>query len=133
MTLNRYTPMPRSEPLKRRARAKPGEAERKAWGQSFTACMCCCRTRVELTTHEIAPRSRTEECFDVCNLLRLCVECHGVLQGSDPALQAAFKLLEDSEHFDLAGLNRLRQRAGDSIQRHEVNLWRDVIQAIRGR
>jgi hypothetical protein len=131
--LRRLTPLSSQlQRLPRKAKAKPGAKERNDWKRQFDHCMCCLR-REPLDTHEIAPRSRTERCFELANLLALCRGCHDVLQGTDAITQAAFKFLEDPETFDLVALNRLRQRAGEAITHQEVKQRVFLIQAIRGR
>lgn len=143
--LNRRTPLRSVKGLARSTtRLKPASPrkvhwqrrealkERETWSRQWTCCMVCLR-RLPLDTHEIVPRSRAAACFVLANLLAVCRFCHDMLQGWLPVVvQCAFKLLGDPEHYDLQEVNRLRNRAEDSITHGQVKLWSGMIQAMRG-
>jgi hypothetical protein len=116
-----------------------GRDDRKQWAEDvgLTRCMACRKLLTGVWTgeiHEIERRSHTATPYHRCNFLLLCRDCHaGPFANMPHARQLAYKLLRDSEHFDLEAWLRLRYPDGQAPNRVTLReVVRELIDVTKG-
>lgn len=133
-------PIQRRTPIKQKKQSKPGQAAaeraRREWAKQFPPiCFVCLKEAgwPPLQIHEMARRSKTNQWRNVASYILTCQLCHDrILSWAPPDLQLAWKFLADEEHFDLAVVTELRNRAEGACTWGAVKKWIEVIQALRG-
>ena len=96
-------------------------------------CMVC-KSHIILDIHEMETRSQApKNWWHRCNGLLLCRDCHDSYSSADHALQLAFKLTRDPEHFDLLEWHKRRHpgaRVCDRVTMRDIARYLSVSQTV---
>ena len=93
---------------------------RKEWSMRFNFCFLC-GTWMFLETHEIARGcNRSKGLITPGCWIRVCRDCHRIVEGWQVAKQLALKKWHDPEHYDRVAVNLARGRQPEAITEEEV-------------